>query len=291
MTTVVGVHGIWQGRTDGDRLSRAWTQALTQSLQVKDSSTAALDVRVAWLTPLLNAPNLTLGSDEDALADLRRADDDELAFVSAALADALDDLDATEVAAFVQAGQTLAGLPAFLSPLARFLAAVDGRWRQSGAMMVRLIHEVYAYLYRPEIGFQVRRRVVTSAPKSATVAVAHSLGSVIAYDLLRRGELPEITHLVTMGSPLAWPTIQRGLADSWAQQDHGPRNPLDSIEWTNVHDPQDPVTAHRLLAPSWPNVTDHAVTNPPLDTHGALHYLRQSATAAATLRGLSGSSA
>ncbi|GGS86748.1 hypothetical protein GCM10010270_68630 [Streptomyces violaceus] len=39
----------------------------------------------------------------------------------------------------------------------------------------------------------------------ARMVVAHSLGSVVVYDMLSRGEAPYVTMLVTCGSPLGWP--------------------------------------------------------------------------------------
>jgi hypothetical protein len=70
--------------------------------------------------------------------------------------------------------------------------------------------------------------------------IAHSMGSIVAYDVLRdAGRVPEgleIEHFVTAGSPL-------GLADLRTVFD-GPRFVPECVaHWTNFSDPKDPVSS------------------------------------------------
>lgn len=84
------------------------------------------------------------------------------------------------------------------------------------------------------------------------VLVGHSLGSVIAFDVLqdelRNGARCRIKALVTIGSPLEWVTKIRNAMTS------GETNELSfdvrGTRWINYYDPQDPVPIRRALSTS-----------------------------------------
>jgi len=119
------------------------------------------------------------------------------------------------------------------------------------------------------------------------VIVAHSQGSMIAYDVLR--SLPanrfEIDLLVTIGSPLGLTEVQDQL-----KKFAGIRGRLATPEivkrWVNVADPLDPVCADKTLADDYlPNrngvrAEDFLRINPdsPKDPHSGSGYLRLEAT-------------
>jgi pimeloyl-ACP methyl ester carboxylesterase len=72
------------------------------------------------------------------------------------------------------------------------------------------------------------------------VVVAHSLGTVIAYDCLKRvGDCPSVDGLLTIGSPLGLSEVQDKLAPEYSKQDGFPAKLLGP--WVNVYDPLDPV--------------------------------------------------
>jgi hypothetical protein len=283
MVSVVGVHGIWQRRKTAEILAKEWSRALTQGLREYARGTRTPDIIVPHLSPLLIAARPTLGPGDD-LDDLETLTAEEIRFIELGLNDVLNDLDADEIDHLAALAQTLAGLPAFPTRQGmRALAAVDGRWRGGGRLVLRLLREVHAYLERPEVGAQVRRRVKVNAAHDTRVLLAHSLGSVIAYDVLRRDELPQVTALVTFGSPLAWPTVRQSLME---QLPHGPgERGLPGVNWTNVHDRRDAVTAGVALRQVWNQVTDYSVTNPLTDAHGASGYLRQQPLVRAVIDG------
>jgi hypothetical protein len=83
----------------------------------------------------------------------------------------------------------------------------------SGAAIALATHDIYQYLRNPGtrdlIDIGVRNAIAADVP---TVVVSHSLGTVVAYDLLRRdGELLgwKVPLFVTLGSPLAIAAIKR----------------------------------------------------------------------------------
>jgi pimeloyl-ACP methyl ester carboxylesterase len=74
------------------------------------------------------------------------------------------------------------------------------------------------------------------------VIVAHSMGTMIAYDCLRNDpDCPEVAGLITLGSPLGVDEIQdplipgRDKTKAFPERLKGP--------WVNVYDPLDPVCA------------------------------------------------
>ena len=104
--------------------------------------------------------------------------------------------------------------------------------------------------------------------------VGHSLGSVVAYDLLRRELAPRVMALVTLGSPLAWPRVRRAL-DAAAS----PADISRGESWSNVFDPWDVVTAGKGLAP---RAVDYPVNNG-RDPHALVGYLSQAETGTVVL--------
>lgn len=75
--------------------------------------------------------------------------------------------------------------------------------------------------------------------------LAHSMGSVIAYDLLRRRPDLPVYGFVTFGSPLGFASVRERLAGS----DGATPFPDGLARWTNVYNVQDFVSAVRRLAP------------------------------------------
>jgi hypothetical protein len=70
--------------------------------------------------------------------------------------------------------------------------------------------------------------------------IAHSMGSIIAYDVLRQLEKTEPTkveHFVTMGSPLGLPFVTLKIRQEFGAT----RSPENVRRWTNIADPRDRV--------------------------------------------------
>jgi pimeloyl-ACP methyl ester carboxylesterase len=73
------------------------------------------------------------------------------------------------------------------------------------------------------------------------VVVGHSLGSVIAYDVLTGPDAPVVDALITLGSPLGLSEVQEALAPPWTSFDGWPARCLPRGPWTNIADRLDPV--------------------------------------------------
>lgn len=112
------------------------------------------------------------------------------------------------------------------------------------------------YISNRQIRAQVLSRVLRRLPESGRlVIVGHSLGSVIAADLVRR--LPrdlKVVGMVTVGSPLAHPRFDVDKLRSTLKE---PPTNLDW--WVNFWNAADPVTTHRGVSSIFPWMIDHRI--------------------------------
>lgn len=143
----------------------------------------------------------------------------------------------------------------------------------SGTAIALATYDVYRYLRNPGIrdviDTGVRKAVTAGVP---TVVVSHSLGTVIAYDLLRRdGEALgwQVPFFVTLGSPLAIAAIKRLLRPI--------KFPPCAGKWYNAMDSLDIVALNPLdaanfgVSPPVENKID--VKNQTENHHGIVGYL------------------
>jgi hypothetical protein len=150
-----------------------------------------------------------------------------------------------------------------------------------------LFREVAAYLRahdcpnRLAAREEVAARIARQQPR---VVIAHSLGSVVAYEALHaHPELhPEL--FLTLGSPLALPQAVfhrlRPTPQGATPHLNGLR-PSGVGRWVNVADPGDPVAVPPQLSRYFKGVSlDHTAAIAPFDFHQARNYLRSAATAA-----------
>jgi len=150
-----------------------------------------------------------------------------------------------------------------------------------GAMTgVPFFKQARNYLSNPQIRAQVLNRIIGTLPsEGAIVIVGHSLGSVIAADLLRR--LPvglDVVGMVTIGSPLA-----NGAFDVDKLKETLREPPTNLSWWVNFWNTSDPVAAHRGLSSVLPWMVDFKIetTKDPSQGHLAKQYLGSEAVAAA----------
>jgi len=136
------------------------------------------------------------------------------------------------------------------------------------------------YLTDLQIRAQVLRRILDSLPDTGEIVIlGHSLGSVVAADLVRR--LPpglRVTGMVTIGSPLA-----HGRFDVDKLRDSMKEPPTNLSWWVNVWNTYDPVAAHRGVSSVFPWMLDFRIhTGAYLkQAHDALEYLADESVATA----------
>jgi len=144
------------------------------------------------------------------------------------------------------------------------------------------------YLENPLIRAGVLTRVIEKLPRSGRlVIIGHSLGSVIASDLLRR--LPvglEVAGMATIGSPLA-----NGKFDVDKLRESLDEPPSNLAWWVNIWNVADPVAAHRGVSSVFPWIVDLSIKSKKAGAaaHAAVDYLSDDVVGAAIGYALFGS--
>lgn len=177
-------------------------------------------------------------------------------------------------------GQGAATLP--LRQALDWLAARRERdARRLGRVVVAFAREVYVYLSHPVRRERARQAVAaTLREHRPRVVLAHSLGSVVAYEVLHaHPELaPEL--LVTLGSPLGLPGAVFDALDPEPRDGRGARPP-GVARWVNLADPGDLVALPRRLGDRFPVDHHDEAAIGRLDFHTLGGYLGCGLTAAA----------
>lgn len=159
-----------------------------------------------------------------------------------------------------------AALMSALAAIDRFVPGV------SGTVVLLLARDVHTYLHDADARATVDAGVAEALPRDEpAVVVAHSLGAVIAYEVLRSSAPGrDVPLLVTLGAPLAIRAVRTALERT---------TPLGWPEpvgrWVAVRDPRDLLTLHDLtpstflLDPPGPGIENVAVDNPVPGRHAA----------------------
>ena len=183
------------------------------------------------------------------------------------------------------------------------LEAVPLPWFIKRPLMRVLLRDVHHYLFNTDhsprsgstfrVRDEVRKRFGTdlgAVDGGPHVVVAHSLGSVIAYDCLKRvGGTKKVDMLVTIGTPLGMSEIQDNMKPEWSKDDGYPGQ---LPRWVNVVDRLDPVcVADPIIANDYMRnkkqvVVDEVVSNGGLMRHPSGKYFRQAAVQDAVRDGL-----
>jgi hypothetical protein len=175
------------------------------------------------------------------------------------------------VADAVAEGEDQAGGAAGLEALPLPRAARVAIFR---ALVKVTFKDVYAYFFG---GFKESMRACLRAELAAVtgplVVISHSLGTIIAYDVLREPEQEarQIPLFVTAGSPLGVTEVQDLVV-------HALRVPGGVAAWRNVADGRDLVALDRTIRPEYDpeeRCTDFLVVNDSPNHHGIRQYLSQ----------------
>jgi hypothetical protein len=138
------------------------------------------------------------------------------------------------------------------------------------ALVKRTFADVYAYFFGGSgDGMRERMRSALDAVDGPVIVVSHSLGTIIAYDVLRERRR-DVPLLVTAGSPLAVQEIQDLVIS--------PLKVPDGVtEWRNVADGRDLVALDKTIRPEYQpadRIRDFLVVNDSDNHHDIREYLR-----------------
>ncbi|MGW2872054.1 antibiotic ABC transporter ATP-binding protein [Kitasatospora sp. NPDC001225] len=149
----------------------------------------------------------------------------------------------------------------------------------SDRVLVSDLKQVRRYFTEPALRAAVRARVEELITPDTEVVVGHSLGSVVAYEVLcgLPPERPPLT-LVTLGSPLGLAGLVFDRLQPAPRQDGTGVWPAPVKQWTNIADRCDLVAVVRELAPRFGS----EVVDVPVDNGSEMHSMRAYLTAVET---------
>lgn len=157
------------------------------------------------------------------------------------------------------------------------LEGVDAGWLEL------FTRDAWSYLTRQELRMPVQDVLEQAIPEQeACVVVAHSLGSMVAYDLLMdRLERGHVKAFITLGSPLGIGAVVERLPTARVAR----RAPSGVGRWFNARDTGDLVALHdvpAVLFKGEPVVENYSgVHNNTANQHGVQDYLRDKIVARA----------
>ncbi|AOG23484.1 hypothetical protein [Acidovorax sp. RAC01] len=276
---LVFVHGRAQERLDSIALKKEWISAWKTGL---DKAGLAMpldesDIRFPYYGDTLEQMTEGRTADEAARIVVR--------------GEALDRTEEAFMRAWLQEMQTKAGISdaevaAVVDPVVRERGVLNWGWVQgilqvldtkvpgaSGASVALATKDVYGYLTNQAIRDTMDAGVRSAFAASAeTVVVSHSLGTVVAYNVLRRDSDThglDVPLFVTLGSPLAVTVVKKAIRPI--------SHPSCAKHWFNAMDERDVVSLFPLdsdhfdVDPAIENKTD--VNNPTENRHGISGYL------------------
>lgn len=282
------VHGRSQGGRKRADIEKEWAGALAQGaaaagVAVPRTSTSlpfygdVLDGFVRDMNLPLTSQGVTRGgAGPDNYVEFQRQVVTELA-ERAAISDA--EIDAQLPAAVRQRGpENWEWVQAIIRALDQNATGV------SSAFLEVFLRDVFLYVNRSRVRTEIDGLVGVGLSDQPTIVVGHSLGTVVAYSVLK-GRQAQVPLLVTIGSPLGI----RAVRDPFQPV----RRPAGVGQWINAYDPRDVVALVPLDARNFPvepaiiNIGD--IRNQTENRHGIVGYLDKPAIARPVIDALDGS--
>lgn len=278
MSLIIGIHGIAQEQLGRHLLADPWRRALADGLERACRHAVALPpLDVAYYGDLFLPPppgGKALADTADRLLD--DLTDDECADLVTAASAALSPAELAAADATPDKGHTRSPLP-----LQAVMRALDRRFGVSaGVLYLGELRQVRRYLCDQELKNDADARVDAAVGPECRILVGHSLGSVVAWEYVRRHPEHQLDLLLTVGSPLGLRMIRSRLPDSNFSAE---ARPAHIAGWVNVRDPRDPVACAGDLRSWWPWTADERVNNQ-ADAHAATRYLAKRVTGEAVLQ-------
>jgi hypothetical protein len=287
---LVFVHGRGQQGLNPDTLKQEWLAALARGARAIGMSIPTdVDVVFPFYGDLLE--KFTRDFSIPLASDMRSrgtATDDEYLVFQAELAEAVRrQVGITDEQVDAEYGPN----PAPRGPLnwqwvQAVLRAVDKHgYGMSQETLEVFTRDVFLYTTRPGVQDEIDRVVAEKITDQPTVVVAHSLGTVVAYNVLRNERRSlTIPLYLTVGSPLA----VRAVRDQFRPL----RAPAPVAKWYNAMDTRDVVALYPLDAANFPISpaieNNTAVQNHTDNRHGIDGYLDDQNVARRILQALNG---
>lgn len=272
---VLMIHGIGQEASTKDELLKTWMDSLhSAQLGLLDGALVEMAYYGRTLADWTNgnAKNAVVMGTVAMAVDV--GDSDELKFFSAVMEEFVSGhgIEEADIEAVIENDPV--PMDNFIARrLVGLMRMVERISPAKGSLLLRVIRQGHTYLSSPGAAKAVDDIVRPLLQRSPQVLITHSLGTVIAFKLLREMEAMstevQIPLLITMGSPLGLDAFKAKLG--------APRKKPACVErWMNFYDPSDFVALGKPLDENnfASNIdNDGSVDNRTLNSHGIVGYL------------------
>ncbi|GAB1516871.1 lipase family protein [Actinophytocola sp. KF-1] len=283
MARIVCVHGIAQQLRGEQTLLQAWWPAMADGVVRAGGGPVAIsDVAMAFYGDLFrpSGERLAVGDPIYVADDVRPGFEQELLLAwwrqAALVEDAVPPMD----------GDTLVRAPRSVQTALRALSRSRFFARVAVRALIFDLKQVSGYLLDPALRQEARARVAAVITPATRVVVAHSLGSVVAYEALCSLPDHSVRALVTLGSPLGIRNLIFDRLDPAPRNGRGVWPGSDALVWTNIVDRGDVVALEKDLRPRFGDRVDNAVVHNGAHAHDVTAYLTDALTGQAIRGGL-----
>ena len=275
MARIVGVHGVGKQRLGSNTLLKDWEPALADGLdRAGGPQLVSGDLHMAVYGDLFRPAGHTLAVGDPMFT--------------------ADDVDEPEAELLMQWWAACARVDPAVPPPGADTLARSPRAAQTalrvlqhsrffGGLSLRALvfdlKQVRRYLTDEDLRVAARRKVEEAIGPDTRVVVAHSLGSVVAFEALCERPGHGVRALVTLGSPLGMRMVVDRLRP-------GPETWPGTASWTNVVDEGDVVAAVKDLSLFFGTGVVGKVVHNGSHAHDATLYLTAKETGEAVAEGL-----
>ncbi|MFF7040834.1 hypothetical protein ACIP4T_03965 [Streptomyces massasporeus] len=275
MARIVGVHGVGKQRLGSKTLLKDWEPALADGLdRAGGPLLASGDLHMAFYGDLFRPSGHTL-----AVGDPMFTADDVDEVEAELLMEWWAECARVDPAVPPPGGDTLVRSPRVAQTALRVLQHSRFFGGLSLRALVFDLKQVRRYLMDNNLRVAARKKVEEAIGPDTRVVVAHSLGSVVAFEALCALDGHGVRALVTLGSPLGMRMVVDRLRP-------GPETWPRTASWTNVVDEGDVVAAVKDLSLFFGTGVVGKVVHNGSHAHDATLYLTAKETGEAVAEGL-----
>ncbi|MEV1067705.1 hypothetical protein [Streptomyces sp. NPDC050263] len=273
MADVVVVHGIFAERSSRAEMHDTWLAALREGLRnVRFREVDGLTVECVFYGHLYNDGKAGPAWQYE-IGDLAPGLEEELLI---SFAESVDDPSRDRDKDQDQDQAEAAGKAAYAPRSVQW--AIDKLQKRkflggTNAAILGLVKQVARYLRDPEFKNKVHAEFSAAMETGPRLVIAHSLGSVVAYDWLRSNRPTSATTLITLGSPLGLRPVLREL-HPYLDSCQAPW-PVGIDTWVNVAAKEDAVATVKELDGLFAGkIHDLSAANSRRTAHDAVVYLK-----------------
>ncbi|MGB9046552.1 MAG: hypothetical protein WCC47_03980 [Pseudonocardiaceae bacterium] len=267
MADVVAIHGIFMNHSSRRDMAGKWRDSIVSGLyNVRYPQADSVTLECAFYGHLYDGK--AAGDSAYHISDLEPGLEQDLFL---AIGDAADGAEPDE-------DGTKIWLP---NPLQQAIRRIErhGIFDGVASRVILIVKQVGRYFRDPEFARSAQDELTQAMETNPRVLIAHSLGSVIAYDWLRQQDPAPVSTLITIGSPLGFRGIRRALHPQLDES----LPPWPGVStWINVAAVEDAVATVKELDGLFSgHVSDKSARNTRRTAHSAVKYLQNVHTSSA----------